>query len=67
MYECGIVLPLYVDYFGTINIQECLDEEREDVVDTNYEEVVDDAHDDGETDKTRHTDNHGNPYFFQKR
>ncbi|CAI9280666.1 unnamed protein product [Lactuca saligna] len=65
-YECGVVLPLYVDYFGTTNMQEWLDEEREEVVDTNYEEVVDDVHNDSETNETWHTDDNDNPHFFKK-
>ncbi|CAH1431572.1 unnamed protein product [Lactuca virosa] len=46
--------------------QECVDEEREDVVDTNYEEVVDNVHNYGETDETGHIDDNGHPHFFKK-
>lgn len=40
-YEYSVELPLYVEHIGTTNMQEWLDEEREEVVDTIHEEVVD--------------------------
>ncbi|CAI9268458.1 unnamed protein product [Lactuca saligna] len=64
--EYGVELPFYVDHFGTTNMQEWLDEKREEVVDTIHEEVVDDLQDDGETDEIWHTDDNANPHFFKK-
>ena len=50
-YECGVELPLYVNHFGTANMQKWLDEEREELLDNIQEEIVND----GETDDTGHT------------
>ncbi|XP_023768936.1 uncharacterized protein LOC111917486 [Lactuca sativa] len=42
-YECGVILPMYVDHFGNSNMQEWLDEHKEEVVDNIVEQVIDGA------------------------
>ncbi|CAI9282897.1 unnamed protein product [Lactuca saligna] len=42
-YECGVILPMYIDHFGNSNMQEWLDEHKEEVVDNIVEEVLDGA------------------------
>ncbi|CAI9297968.1 unnamed protein product [Lactuca saligna] len=42
-YECGVILPMYVDHFGNTNMQEWLEEHKEEVVDNIVEEVLDGA------------------------
>ncbi|CAI9286867.1 unnamed protein product [Lactuca saligna] len=42
-YECGVILPVYVDHFGNSNMQEWLDEHKEEIVDNIEEEVIDGA------------------------
>ena len=40
-YECGVILPMYVDHFGNSNIQEWLDEHKDEFVGHVEEEVLD--------------------------
>ncbi|CAI9298902.1 unnamed protein product [Lactuca saligna] len=42
-YECGVILPMYVDHFGDSNIQEWLDEHKDEFVGNVEEEVLDGA------------------------
>ncbi|CAI9278264.1 unnamed protein product [Lactuca saligna] len=42
-YECGVILPMYVDHFGNSNIQEWLDEHKDEFVGNVKEEVLDGA------------------------
>nr|KAJ0197545.1 hypothetical protein LSAT_V11C700349170 [Lactuca sativa] len=43
VYEYGVILPMYVDHFGNTNMQEWLEEHKEEVVDNIVEEVLDGA------------------------
>ncbi|CAI9281609.1 unnamed protein product [Lactuca saligna] len=42
-YECGVILPMYVDHFGDSNIHEWLDEHKDEFVGNVEEEVLDGA------------------------
>ncbi|CAI9270917.1 unnamed protein product [Lactuca saligna] len=63
-YECGAILPMYVDHFGNTSMHEWLEEHKEEVVDSIVEEVLDGL---GIVKEIKtNEDNHNRPYFIKK-